>query len=130
MLRQADLVIWDKVPMQHRYGFEAVERLLIDLKQDPREDCKLFGGVPFLLGRDFAQTLPVVPRTLKSGVIAASIQFSDIWKDIIILRLTQNMRLLSTGVNREFADWLADMSYNKDMYGLIELPRYLREWTI
>jgi hypothetical protein len=57
--------------MQHRYGFEAVERLFIDLKQDPNEPRKLFGGVPFLVGGDFAQTLPVVKRAPRSGITAA-----------------------------------------------------------
>ena len=51
-----DLVIWDEVPMQHCYCFEVVDWLFCDLH---RSD-KLFGGVPFILGGDFAQTLPVV----------------------------------------------------------------------
>jgi hypothetical protein len=130
MLRQADLVIWDEVPMQHRYGFEAVERLFIDLKQDPNEPRKLFGGVPFLLGGDFAQTLPVVKRAPRSGITAACLQRSFLWRDLTVLRLTQNMRLPPTGVNREFADWLHDMSYNTELYGSIELPPYLRERTV
>ncbi|THC87617.1 hypothetical protein EYZ11_012938 [Aspergillus tanneri] len=58
-LREVDLFIWDEVPMQHRNAFEAVDRLLKDIRKDER----LFGGIPILMGGDFAQTLPVVPKS-------------------------------------------------------------------
>jgi ATP-dependent DNA helicase PIF1 len=59
LLRHVGLVIWDEVPMTHCYVFEAVDHTLRDITQ--KEDL-LFGGIPFVLGGDFAQTLPVVPR--------------------------------------------------------------------
>jgi ATP-dependent DNA helicase PIF1 len=57
LLGSVDLIIWDEVPMQHCYCFEAVHRLMCDLRSD---DDHLFGGVPMVMGGDFAQTLPVV----------------------------------------------------------------------
>jgi hypothetical protein len=58
MLANVDLIIWDEVTMQHRFAFEAVNRLFCDLRQNKDE---LFGGVPAVLGGDWAQTLPIVP---------------------------------------------------------------------
>lgn len=52
MLQGTDLIIWDEVPMQHKYCFEVVHRLLVDLRSVT--DDVLFGGVPVILGGDFA----------------------------------------------------------------------------
>jgi hypothetical protein len=44
--------------MQSKYDFEAVDRTLRDIR-----DCEEpFGGLPVILGGDFAQILPVVKR--------------------------------------------------------------------
>ena len=51
-LRSIDLIIWDEVPMQHKYYFEVVHRLMVDLWSVV--DDVLFGGVPVVLGGDFA----------------------------------------------------------------------------
>ena len=40
MLANVDLIIWDEVTMQHRFAFEAVNRLFCDLRQNKDE---LFG---------------------------------------------------------------------------------------
>lgn len=56
LLRETTLLIWDKVPMQYRYCFQSVDKLLKDVRSDKR----LFGGLPVVLGGDFAQILPVV----------------------------------------------------------------------
>jgi hypothetical protein len=56
LLERALLIIWDEVPMQNKYDFEAVNRILRDIR-----DCeKPFGGLPVILSGDFAQILPVV----------------------------------------------------------------------
>jgi hypothetical protein len=52
LLRSIDLIIWDKVPMQHKYYFKVVHRLIVDL-QSVADDV-LFKRVPVILGRDFA----------------------------------------------------------------------------
>ena len=54
------IIIWDEVPMQHKYCFEAVSRTLNDICHANKHD--LFGNIPILLGGDFAQILPVVRR--------------------------------------------------------------------
>jgi ATP-dependent DNA helicase PIF1 len=55
--------------MQHKYCFEVVHRLLVDLRSII--DDILFGGVPVILGGDFAQILPVVPRGSRADIIIA-----------------------------------------------------------
>ena len=56
---QATLITWDEAPMMSRYVFKAVDRTLRDLTQQP--DLP-FGGKTVVLGGDFRQCLPVVPR--------------------------------------------------------------------
>jgi hypothetical protein len=56
-LRKVGLIIWDEVLMQHKYCFEVVHRLFVDLRFTA--DDVLFGGVSALFGRDFAQ-IPLV----------------------------------------------------------------------
>ena len=57
LLRSAALIIWDEVPMQHKFCFEAVDRTLRDIRSN---SDVLFGGLPAILEGDFAQILPVV----------------------------------------------------------------------
>lgn len=58
LLREVTLFIWDEVPMQHRYCFQAVNKLLKDMRSDER----LFGGLLVVMSGDFAQILSVVRR--------------------------------------------------------------------
>ena len=51
LLRSTALIIWDEVPMQNKYCFETVHRTLQDLLS--ADDC-VFGGIPTVLGGDFA----------------------------------------------------------------------------
>lgn len=58
--------------MQHKYCFEVVHRLFVDLRSVT--DDLLFGGVPVVLGGDFAQILPVVPGGSRATIVTASLQ--------------------------------------------------------
>ena len=67
---------------------------------------------------DFRQCLPIVPRAPQSQIAAATLPFSTFWKDIQILRLSTNMRLLAHAgqmnateqANAEhFAKWLLNV---------------------
>ena len=56
-LEALNVIIWDEISMQHRYGIEAVDRSLRDLRR-----CdKPFGGISVLFSGDFrhAQDLPL-----------------------------------------------------------------------
>ncbi len=64
LVRKTDLIIWDETPMMHRRAFEAVDRTLRDLMQldDAQATDKIFGGKTMVLGGNFRQILPVVPK--------------------------------------------------------------------
>ena len=63
--------------MQYKYCFEVVYRLLTDLRSVT--DDLLFGGVPVILGGDFAQILPVIKRGSRPEIVRACLQMSFIW---------------------------------------------------
>ena len=56
LLTETDLIIWDEAPMNDRRFFEALDRTLRDILNNPE---KPFGGKSIMLGGDFRQTLPV-----------------------------------------------------------------------
>lgn len=126
-LLDADAVIWDEAPMQHRWCFEVVDRLFRDLN-----DCdQLFGGIPVLLGGDFAQILPVVRKGNQHDTVSACIQRSYLWENIQIFRLNINMRLPDSGVNRQYATWLKEISSGRmnDNQDYVRLPDYVKVVT-
>jgi hypothetical protein len=108
-LRKTDLIIWDEVPMQNKHCFEAVDRALKDIKS-----CdKLFGGVPVVLGGDFAQIPPVVRNGDRPQIVDASIRNSYIWSKCQVLRLSKNMRVQGSHFNDElYKAWLSQLPYN------------------
>ncbi|OBZ80282.1 ATP-dependent DNA helicase pif1, partial [Choanephora cucurbitarum] len=61
LLRKTDLIIWNEVPMQNKQCFEAVDRTFKDI----RSNNTLFGGLPVLLGDDFAQIPPVLMQNAR-----------------------------------------------------------------
>lgn len=81
LFRSASLIIWDEVPMQHRFGPEAVSCTLMDI----RDDCRPFGGLSVVFGGDFRQILPVVRRGSPKRIINASLSRSPLWKIIQVL---------------------------------------------
>lgn len=121
MLRQTRIIIWDEVPMQHRFAIEAVDRTLRDLLKSNRP----FGGVTVLFGGDFRQTLPVVPHGSRSHIVGATLCRSPLWTNVAMLHLTQNMRLEQSPENAQFAEWLLKVGSgsNSAPDGQIELPR-------
>ena len=75
LIRAADLIVWDEAPMMHKHVFEAVDRTLRDITGRPDV---LFGGKVVVLGGDFRQILPVVPRGNRGQIVAASLKRSTI----------------------------------------------------
>ena len=57
-MRAVRCIIWDEIVPQHRFAIETVDRTLRDL----RDNEKPVGGVTVLMGGDFQQTLPIVPK--------------------------------------------------------------------
>ncbi|KAK4510430.1 uncharacterized protein ATC70_012169 [Mucor velutinosus] len=128
LIRETSLIIWDEVPMQHRYCFEAFDRTLRDICS--RGDEVTFGGIPVVLGGDFAQIPPVVRQGGRPEIVNASLKSSRLWPKLQKLSLTENMRLAnSNDTDRQFADWIGKMSYEPSMIGSIALPSFLRQMT-
>jgi hypothetical protein len=118
MMREVGLIIWDEVPMQHKHCFEAVDRHLRDIR-----DCdKLFGGIPVLLGGDFAQILPVVKRGDQARIVLACLRKSALWKGLEVLTLRENMRIRGQdALNKSFLEWIAKIPYDVALQGVIPL---------
>ena len=124
LMQRTRLIIWDEVPMQHRYNVESVHRTLCDFM----DNDKPFGGIPVVLGGDFAQTVPVVKKGSRAQQCSASLRRSFLWPSLQILHLRQNMRVrVDDDNNKAFAEWLAKMSYEPNMRGKIELPYQIHD---
>jgi hypothetical protein len=100
LIKAADLLIWDELPMQHRLHVEAVDRLLRRLRGKPDMP---FGGITVVGAGDFRQTVPVVPGMSSGDAIAASIRCSYIWKHFKVLTLTKRLR---DAGDPEFSEWV------------------------
>jgi len=94
--------------MTNKLAFEAVDRTLRDFtnRNEP------FGGIVFVMSRDFRQVLSVIPRGSHANIIFTSIKNSYLWESIKVFRLSKNMRagdaitIYPDLGNRTFANWL------------------------
>ncbi|SAM01868.1 hypothetical protein [Absidia glauca] len=125
LLRMTTLLIWDEVPMQNKSCFETVDRTLRDI----RSSNVLFGGLPVVLGGDFAQIPPVVRNGNRSSIVEASIKQSYIWGHTEVVQLKQNMRVRGTFANDlHFKEWLTSITYNTALQNAkILLPQYISQ---
>jgi ATP-dependent DNA helicase PIF1 len=87
----------DEAPMMHKHCFEAVDRSLRDILSSVNIENKFipFGGKLVVLGGDFRQILPVIPKGTRQEVVNATINSSYLWNFCEVLKLTKNMRLLN-----------------------------------
>ncbi|KAJ2924672.1 hypothetical protein H1R20_g12432, partial [Candolleomyces eurysporus] len=125
LLCETVAIIWDEVGAQHRHAVEAVDKTLRDIRGDDRP----FGGITTILGGDFLQTLPVVPKGSRADIVDATVQRSHLWDNVQILRLDENMRLRGAGDDvRNFAQWLLDVGHGRNMADgtKISFPRDMR----
>lgn len=90
LLKHCKIIIWDECTMAHKHSLEALNRTLKDIKNND----KLFGGTLLLLSGDFRQTLPVIPRSTYADEINACLKSSKLWRNVEILHLKVNMRVL------------------------------------
>ncbi|GAU27991.1 hypothetical protein TSUD_373870 [Trifolium subterraneum] len=78
LIRRARLIIWDEAPMMHSHCFEAVDRTLNDIMKERRFP---FGGKVIVLGGDFRQILPVIPKGTRHDIVQSRYpkkkEFSD-----------------------------------------------------
>ncbi|XP_015966267.1 uncharacterized protein LOC107490009 [Arachis duranensis] len=114
LLLKAKLIIWDEAPMVSRYCYEALDKCLGDIMRcSPTYSKDLpFGGKVVVLGGDFRQILPVIPRGSRQDIVHSTVNSSYLWKFCQVLKLTKNMRL-SVGTTasdqdeiEQFGEWL------------------------
>jgi hypothetical protein len=113
LVHKVNLIIWDEAPMMHCRAFEVVDWTLRDLMQldDAQATEKIFGGKIVVLGGDFRQILPVVPKGGREDIVSASLPRSHLWQHVTILRLHINMRVMAANSEeqREFAKWVLNV---------------------
>ena len=124
LIRKTSLIIWDEVPMQHKACFEAVNRTLNDLCN--RGEERVFGGIPVVLGGDFAQILPVIRRGTRQATVLACIRHASMWHKLRVLQLRRSMRVIASEANQVFLTFLRDLVLNPQLYGQLQLPQYIR----
>jgi hypothetical protein len=122
LLKKTSIIIWDEAPMSNRNCFEALDKSLRDILRFNNENSqnKPFGGMTVVLGGDFRQTLPVVPKGRREQIVNASIKRSYLWNHFEIFKLTRNMRLRCMSEDTaeqqnlmEFVNWILDIGDGK-----------------
>jgi ATP-dependent DNA helicase PIF1 len=63
---------------------------------DAQATGKIFGGKIVVLGGDFRQIWPVVPKGGREDIVNASLFRLHLWQHVTILRLHMNMRVMAT----------------------------------
>ncbi|KAI3860351.1 hypothetical protein MKX03_003523, partial [Papaver bracteatum] len=67
LLRHATVLMWDEATMAHRYSLEAFDRTMRDITGI----AEPFGGKILIMGGDFRQVLPVIPRSARGQTVDA-----------------------------------------------------------
>ncbi|XP_021991125.1 ATP-dependent DNA helicase pif1-like [Helianthus annuus] len=114
LIKETKMIIWDEAPMTHKHCFEALDRTMRDIVRSNNSSLqsKAFGGKIVLFGGDFRQILLIIPKGTRSMIVNSSLNFSYIWQDCQLLKLTKNMRLkVGTKASnlqetKEFAEWI------------------------
>jgi hypothetical protein len=118
LINKTSLILWDEAPMANKICFEALDRTLRDILRNKNENSskKPFGGMTVVLGGDFRQILPVLPKGKRHNIVGASIKRSYLWQHFKILKLTENMRLISMTDSetekrqvKDFANWILNI---------------------
>ena len=124
LIRKARAIVVDEAPMLHKWHLEAMDRSLRDI-MDIEEP---FGGKILILSGDFRQTLPVIPGASTASIINSAINSSYLWKHFKVLKLEENMRVLTSGESdlKDFDEWILSIG-NGDIPTLdedssIEIP--------
>ncbi|XP_071740458.1 ATP-dependent DNA helicase PIF1-like [Rutidosis leptorrhynchoides] len=122
LMQEVRLIIWDEAPMTQRFAFEALDKTLKDIlgAKDDDNRLKLFGGMPMLLGGDFRQILPIIPKGKRQEVVHACINRSDLWQHCQLHTLSRVMRVNEYNAEgqldtrkQEFNEWVLKIGEGK-----------------
>jgi ATP-dependent DNA helicase PIF1 len=118
LIRRTSLIIWEKAPMAHKHCFEALDKSLRDILRFTNVNSRdtPFGGMTVVMGGDFRQILPVIPKGQRPHIVDACLKCSYLWKHFEEYKLTENMRvtaLINTPEEQEktseFVDWILNI---------------------
>ncbi|XP_031128460.1 uncharacterized protein LOC116030337 [Ipomoea triloba] len=136
LIIKCKLIIWDEAPMMHKHLFEALDRTMRDLMrfENVLSGSLTIGGKTVVLGDDFRQILPVIPKGSRQDIVGASINSSYLWNSCKVLRLTKISRLQSVGDvdcrarTENFANWIAaigdgEIGVEDDGHTSIDIPK-------
>ncbi|XP_019184696.1 PREDICTED: uncharacterized protein LOC109179655 [Ipomoea nil] len=120
--------------MMHKYCFEALDRTMRDLLRfvNPNSSNKTFCGKTVVLGGDFRQILPVIPKGTRQDIVPVAINSFYLWNSCKVMKLTKNLRLnvvqdfVEQQSSQHFANWIASIGDGKiggpnDGYAEVEI---------
>ena len=119
-LRSACLIIIDEVSMLSSHALSLVDRLLRDVMNEPDVP---FGGKCILIGGDFRQVLPVVPRGTKVDILMTTVKRNTLWPVFKCFKLTQNIRAAHDSDFQNFLMTIGNGSGNSPE-GDINIPQH------
>ena len=104
-----------------KHVYEAIDRSLKKLFQNDLT----FGGLVTVFAGDWRQTLPIVKRGSNDQIVAATLKFSYLWRNVRVFHLITNMRVQEgeDNTNKVFSQFLlsvGDGSY--DGGDIIRIP--------
>lgn len=98
ILKEADLIIIDEITMLPKHGLRCIDLLLQEITGVKRP----FGNKTLVIGGDFRQTLPVVPKGSKTEIIECCIKSSSLWRSFRKITLSSNMRSAGQSSHNEW----------------------------
>lgn len=99
--------------MVNKFYFKALDKSLRGIlwSKDANNHTKPFGGLIVVLGKDFRQILPVIPKGRRGNIIDATSTFTYLWPEFKVLTLKRNMRLTMNKKNNESNGMLSDFDH-------------------
>ncbi|KAM3284571.1 hypothetical protein P3S67_023370 [Capsicum chacoense] len=96
---------------------QALDKTLRDILgfKDSSNSQRPFRGKTVVLGGDFRQLLPVIPKGTRKDIVNATLNYSYLWPHCQLLTLTKNMRLQGTETGthldelRDFSNCILDV---------------------
>jgi hypothetical protein len=85
LICQTKHILWDEAPLTNKLTFESMDRTLRDLT-DRNEP---FGGIVFVMSKDFRQVLLIIPRGSHADIVSTSIKNSYLWEFVEVFRLSE-----------------------------------------
>ena len=76
LLQRAHIIVWDEAPTAPKTAVDAIDRFFRDLTGNKE---KPFGGKLILMGRDWRQTPPVLPRVDSDTIASHTLRATSWW---------------------------------------------------